>query len=85
MPRDVADMVRVCLCLISPYSKQNYVDHTVTDQTSILRFIEDNWLNGQRITGSFDNLAGRLNTMFDFKNPDTAQYILNSSTGLVVK
>jgi phospholipase C len=62
-----------------------YVDHTVTDQASILRFIEDNWLNGQRITGSFDNLAGRLNTMFDFKSPDTTQYILNSSTGLVVK
>ena len=35
--------------------------------------------------GTFDNLAGRLNTMFDFKNPDTTQYILNSSTGLVVK
>jgi phospholipase C len=57
----------------------------VTDQTSILRFVEDNWLNGQRITGSFDNLAGRLNTMFDFKNPDTTQCILNSFTGLVVK
>jgi phospholipase C len=76
---------RLPLLVISPYSKQNYVDHTVTDQSSILRFVEDNWLNGQRITGSFDNLAGRLNTMFDFKNPDTTQYILNSSTGLVVK
>lgn len=57
----------------------------MTDQASILHFVEDNWLNGQRITGSFDNLAGRLNTMFDFKNPDTTQYIFNSSTGLVVK
>ena len=57
------------------------VDHTVTDQTSILRFIEDNWLGGQRITGSFDTLAGRLNPMFDFKNPDNTPLILNTSTG----
>ena len=76
---------RLPLLVISPYAKQNYVDHTVTDQTSILRFVEDNWLGGQRITGSFDNLAGRLNSMFDFKNPDTTQYILDASTGLVVK
>jgi phospholipase C len=51
---------RLPLLVISPYAKQNYVDHTVTDQTSILRFIEDNWLGSQRITGSFDTLAGRF-------------------------
>jgi phospholipase C len=72
---------RLPLLVISPYAKQNYVDHVVTDQSSILRFIEDNWLGGQRITGSFDNLAGRLNTMFDFKNPDNTPFILNTSTG----
>jgi phospholipase C len=76
---------RLPLLVISPYAKRNYVDHTVTDQTSILRFIEDNWLGGQRITGSFDNLAGRLNTMFEFGNPDTTPYILDESTGLVKK
>jgi phospholipase C len=76
---------RLPLLVISPFAKQNYVDHTVTDQASILRFIEDNWLDSQRITGSFDTLAGRLNTMFDFKNPDTAPYILDESTGLVKK
>ena len=31
------------LLVISPYAKTNFVDHTLTDQTSILRFIEDNW------------------------------------------
>ena len=71
--------------MISPYAKQNYVDHTVTDQTSILRFIEDNWLDSQRITGSFDTLAGRLNSMFDFKNPDTTPYILDTSTDWLTK
>jgi phospholipase C len=74
---------RLPLLVISPFAKQNYVDHTVTDQSSILRFVEDNWLGGQRITGSFANLAGRLNTMFDFRNPDTTPYVLDPSTGLV--
>ena len=38
----------------------------MTDQSSIVRFIEDNWLGGQRIPGSFDAIAGPLNNMFDF-------------------
>jgi phospholipase C len=60
---------RLPLLLISPYAKQNYVDHTMTDQTSILRFIEDNWLEGERIgNGSFDALAGTVNGMFDFSH-----------------
>jgi phospholipase C len=29
--------------LLSPYARADFVDHTLTDQTSILRFIEDNW------------------------------------------
>jgi phospholipase C len=76
---------RLPMLVISPYSRKNYVDHTVTDQTSIIRFIEDNWLGGQRIgNGSFDALAGSLNTMFDFKNPSNrGMYILDPSTGEV--
>ena len=76
---------RLPLLVISPFAKRNYVDHTVTDQSSILRFIEDNWLNSQRIVGSFDNVAGRLNSMFEFKDPDTTPYILDTATGLVEK
>ncbi len=34
---------RLPFLVISPYAKQNNVDHTLTDQTSVLRFIEDNW------------------------------------------
>jgi phospholipase C len=61
------------------------VDHTTTDQSSILRFIEDNWLGGQRITGSFDAIAGTLNGMFDFRNPSNrGLYLLDPNTGLVV-
>jgi phospholipase C len=76
---------RLPLLVISPFAKRNYVDHAVTDQSSILRFIEDNWLDNQRIVGSFDTLAGRLNSMFEFRDPDTTPYILDSSTGLVKK
>src|SRR3977135_916387 len=40
---------RLPLLVVSRFAKRNYVDHTLTDQTSVLRFIEDNWLAGQRI------------------------------------
>ena len=52
------------------------MDNTVTDQTSVLRFIEDNWLNGQRIGGrSFDSFANPIVQMFDFKhNRDDGDY-----------
>jgi phospholipase C len=57
---------RLPLLVISPLAKTNFVDHTVTDQSSILRFIEDNWLDGARIgDGSFDTLAGPIDSMFD--------------------
>jgi phospholipase C len=78
---------RLPLLVISPLAKRNYVDHKLTDQTSILRFIEDNWLAGERIgQGSFDALAGSIDTMFDFSHPAPlfgSEYILNPSTGEV--
>ncbi len=58
---------RLPLLVISPYAKKNFVDHTLTDQTSILRFIEDNWNLGRIGDFSFDEQAGTLNNMFDFK------------------
>jgi hypothetical protein len=56
---------RIPLLVVSPFAKKNFVDHTLTDQTSILRFIEDNWLAGQRIQpgGSFDTIAGTIQNM----------------------
>ena len=59
---------RVPLLVVSPYAKKNFVDHTLTDQSSILRFVEDNWLNGARIQagGSFDTIAGSIENMFQF-------------------
>jgi phospholipase C len=76
---------RLPLLVISPYAKRNFVDHSITDQSSIIRFIEDNWLGSQRITGSFDSIAGSLNSMFDFHSASNrGLYILDPSTGLVV-
>ncbi|HMG02083.1 MAG TPA: alkaline phosphatase family protein [Edaphobacter sp.] len=73
---------RLPLLVISPYAKHNYVDHAVTDQSSILRFIEDNWVGGQRIEGSFDSRAGSLLGLFDFKNPQNGNFLLDESTGV---
>jgi phospholipase C len=74
---------RLPLLVISPYAKANFVDHSITDQSSIIRFVEDNWLNGQRIgQGSFDAIAGPLDNMFDFEaTPNTATFILSEASG----
>jgi phospholipase C len=63
------------------------VDHSVTDQTSVIRFIEDNWLGGQRIgQGSFDGIANSVSSLFDFKQTISNDlYILNENTGEPVK
>ena len=41
---------------------------TLTDQSSILKFIEDNWLGGERIQtgGSSDTIAGTIENMMIF-------------------
>ena len=76
--------VRLPLLVISPYAKVNYVDHSLTDQTSILRFIEDNWQLGRIGNESFDSKAGSLLNMFNFTTSHIAnkQLFLNPSTGL---
>jgi phospholipase C len=80
---------RMPLLVVSPFAKSNFVDHTLTDQSSVLRFIEDNWLSGQRIQpgGSFDTIAGSLNNMFDFDRRDDEsplKVFLDPTTGAVI-
>jgi len=73
---------RLPLLLLSPYSKVNAVGHQITDQTSVLRFIEDNWLGGQRIgDGSLDTLAGSLDGLFDFAHRHQRPLYLDPTTG----
>jgi phospholipase C len=59
---------RLPLIVVSPYAKANFVDHTTTDQSSILRFIEDNWNTGRVGNFSFDQKAGSLNNLFAFSD-----------------
>jgi phospholipase C len=75
---------RLPFMVISPWAKNNYVSHAVIDQSSVVRFIEDNWLGGQRLGGgSFDAIAGSINDMFDFNQPFPREerLFLNASTG----
>jgi phospholipase C len=72
---------RLPLIAISPFAKSNFVDHTVADTTSLIHFIEDNWLNQQRIgQGSFDAISGQLTNMFDF-TLTTPTLILDPNSG----
>jgi phospholipase C len=77
---------RLPLLVISPYAKQNYIDHRATDQSSILRFIEDNWELGRIGNDSSDVKAGKLDGMFDFDDHNLApKLILDPSTGVVLR
>ena len=59
---------RLPLLVISPYAKTNFVDHTLTDQSSITKFIQDNW-SLPPIAGSTATVAGSLGNLFDFTSP----------------
>jgi phospholipase C len=84
---------RLPLLVISPFARSNFVDHTLTNQASVLRFIEDNWklgfIDGPHApapgTGSFDRISGSLINMFDFHDrDDRRKLILDPVTGMVV-
>jgi phospholipase C len=81
---------RLPLLAISPYARQNYVDHALTDTTSVTRFIEDNWGLGRLASQpngsqSFDALAGSLDGLFDFTDTPRAgrELILDDMAGTV--
>jgi phospholipase C len=80
---------RLPLLVVSPWAKRNFVDHRVTDQSSILRFIEDNWALPRIGGGSTDAAAGTLNGMFDFDDTRRGEggarkLTLDPTTGKVV-
>ena len=76
---------RVPFLVISPWAKKNYVDQTLITQASVVRFIEDNWLNGERLGGgSFDATAGSIMPMFNFSGTgNTPKLFLDGDTGKV--
>jgi phospholipase C len=80
---------RLPLLVISPWANTNYVDHTLTDQTSVIAFIEANWNLGYidgptaptpLVNASFDRYAGTLNNMLNFSgSPNLAPLLLTCS------
>src|SRR5262249_33778889 len=84
---------RLPFLVISPWAKENFVDHATTDQTSSLAFIEYNWELGSidpaplpvNQGGSFDRLAGSILGMFDFEShPNMRRLLLDERTGTIV-
>jgi phospholipase C len=71
------------LLVISSWARQNFVDHTLTDQSSVLRFVEDNWHLGRLGNQSSDAAAGSLLGLFDFAegHPRAPKLLLNPVTG----
>jgi phospholipase C len=76
---------RLPMLVVSPYSRANHVDHTLLDQTSVLRFIEDNWSLGRIGDHSYDARAGSLGGMLDLRaRPNLRPVLLDGRSGAVV-
>jgi phospholipase C len=80
---------RLPMLVISPYTRTNFVSKAKTDTTSVVKFIESNWLGGEHIPGSFDATSGSLagpNSLLDFQvTPNLTPVILNPTSGAVEK
>jgi len=76
---------RLPFMVISPWAKPNYVSHVQISQVSVARFIEDNWLSGQRLGGgSFDANAGSIMDLFNFGGSgNLPRRFLTPTTGTV--
>src|SRR6185312_13106632 len=86
---------RLPMLVISPWAKKNAVDHNLSDQASIVNFIEYNW-RLPSIPGSFDNaltaadksehIAFDLQGLFDFfpfRQIEPPTLILDPATGQI--
>jgi len=74
---------RIPFLVLSPWAKRNYVYSGQITQASIVRFIEDNWLNGKRLGGgAFDASAGSIMPMFNFQSGGNSSVLfLDPATG----
>jgi phospholipase C len=67
---------RVPALVISPYARRGYLDPTVTDHTSVLKFIETNW-KLPALTAR-DRNAGSIAGAFDFTKPPRPAELLST-------
>lgn len=77
---------RIPFLLLSPWVKQNQIDHRLLIQSSVIRFIEDNWLGKTRLgKGSFDAKAPDLMPLFNFhQKPQLHPLFLDPHTGAIL-
>ena len=81
---------RVPALVISPYAKRGYIDHQVLSFDAYLKFIEDHFLDGQRLDPMNDGrpdprpfvrenaaILGDLTQSFDFNQKPRAPLILD--------
>jgi phospholipase C len=81
--------LRVPALVISPYAKQGYIDHQTLSQDAYLKFIEDDFLHGERIDPQTDGrpdprpnvredlaILGNLADDFDFNQKPRPRLIL---------
>jgi hypothetical protein len=80
--------------VISPYAKQGYIDHQMLSHDAYAKFIEDDFLGGQRLDPKTDGRAdprpdvrenaaqlGDLRSDFDFSQPPRKPLMLNPHPG----
>ena len=81
--------LRVPGLVISPYARKGYIDHQILSHDAYLKFIEDDFLGGQRLDPATDgrpdprpdvreneSLLGDLRNDFDFSQPPRPPEIL---------
>lgn len=82
--------IRVPGIVISPYAKKGYIDHEILSHDAYVKFIEDDFLNGQRLNPLTDGrpdprpdvrenapILGNLVNDFDFNQTPLPPVILN--------
>ena len=67
---------RLPFLVISPYAKRNAVSHTRLEQTSVIKFIEQNWGVAGIGDHSFDARANTITSLFDFRHPQQRNVLL---------
>jgi phospholipase C len=81
--------LRVPGIVISPYARQGYIDHQTLSFDAYVKFIEDDFLGGQRLDPATDgrpdprpdvrekaSILGDLRNDFDFSQPPRAPFLL---------
>ena len=71
--------------MISPWARANYVSSTLLDQSSVVKFIEDNWHVPAMGNGATDVAAGSMSLLFDFNGKQQRPVFLSPKSGEVRK